>query len=60
MTRLTRPKAGRDTTAASLTFIVYFLAIYPNVFSRLREEIRDKVGERRPDYDDIKNMMYLC
>ncbi|RDB18325.1 hypothetical protein Hypma_000510 [Hypsizygus marmoreus] len=52
--------AGRDTTAATLTFIVYFLAMYPAVFKRLREEILDKVGPtERPGYDDIKDMKYL-
>lgn len=52
--------AGRDTTAATLTFIVYFLAMYPAVNIRLREEILSKVGPtRRPDYDDIRDMKYL-
>ncbi|KAF4623248.1 hypothetical protein D9613_002331 [Agrocybe pediades] len=52
--------AGRDTTAATLTFIIYFLSIYPDVLARLREEIISKVGHtRRPDYDDVKEMKYL-
>ncbi|KAF8200189.1 cytochrome P450 monooxygenase pc-1 [Pholiota molesta] len=52
--------AGRDTTAATLTFIFYFLAIYPDVCARLREEIISKVGStRRPDYDDVRDMKYL-
>ncbi|KAF8957214.1 cytochrome P450 monooxygenase pc-3 [Flammula alnicola] len=52
--------AGRDTTAATLTFIFYFLAIYPKVCVRLREEIISKVGHtRRPDYDDVRDMKYL-
>lgn len=52
--------AGRDTTAATLTFIIYFLSIYPDVLARLREEILSKVGHtRRPDYDDVKEMKYL-
>ncbi|KZT21756.1 cytochrome P450 [Neolentinus lepideus HHB14362 ss-1] len=52
--------AGRDTTAATLTFVVYFLAMYPNVMLRLRSEILDKVGPvRRPTYDDIRDLKYL-
>lgn len=52
--------AGRDTTAATLTFVMYFLASYPAVCTRLREEILAKVGStRRPDYDDIRDMKYL-
>ncbi|KAL0953039.1 hypothetical protein HGRIS_007241 [Hohenbuehelia grisea] len=52
--------AGRDTTAATLTFIIYFLSMYPEVTTRLRREILDKVGStRRPTYDDIRDMKYL-
>ncbi|KAL0577377.1 hypothetical protein V5O48_004630 [Marasmius crinis-equi] len=52
--------AGRDTTAATLTFSVYFLATYPEVMRRLREEILSRVGPtRRPTYEDIKEMKYL-
>ncbi|PCH37761.1 cytochrome P450 monooxygenase pc-2 [Wolfiporia cocos MD-104 SS10] len=52
--------AGRDTTAASLTFAVYFLCMYPDVLKRLRTEILEKVGpQRRPTYADIKEMRYL-
>ena len=43
-----------------MAFIIYFLAMYPAVMTRLREEILAKVGSsRRPDYDDIRDMKYL-
>ncbi|KAG6861395.1 hypothetical protein C0995_000524 [Termitomyces sp. Mi166 len=52
--------AGRDTTASTLTFAMYCLAMYPTVHARLREEVLAKVGPtRRPDYDDIRDMKYL-
>ncbi|KAI0650234.1 cytochrome P450 monooxygenase pc-3 [Trametes meyenii] len=52
--------AGRDTTAAALTFCVYLLSQHPVVLKRLREEIIEHVGStRRPTYDDIRNMKYL-
>ncbi|KAI0353453.1 cytochrome P450 monooxygenase pc-3 [Trametes cingulata] len=52
--------AGRDTTAAALTFGVYLLSQHPAVLKRLRQEILDHVGStRRPTYDDIRNMKYL-
>ncbi|KAJ6481905.1 cytochrome P450 monooxygenase pc-1 [Mycena sanguinolenta] len=52
--------AGRDTTMSVLTFVVYFLSMYPAVFTRLRAEIIERVGcERRPTYDDIRDMKYL-
>ncbi|KAJ7666659.1 cytochrome P450 [Mycena polygramma] len=52
--------AGRDTTMSVLTFVVYFLSVYPSVFARLRAEILERVGdERRPTYEDIREMKYL-
>ncbi|KAJ4486551.1 cytochrome P450 [Lentinula edodes] len=52
--------AGRDTTAATLTFVVYFLSMYPEIMDRLRKEILEKVGpSQRPTYDDIRDMKFL-
>ncbi|GJE84227.1 cytochrome P450 [Phanerochaete sordida] len=52
--------AGRDTTAGTLTFVIYFLSQHPDVLRRLRQEIIDTVGPtNRPSYDDIKQMKYL-
>ncbi|KAF8160351.1 cytochrome P450 [Mycena galopus ATCC 62051] len=52
--------AGRDTTAATLTFAVYMLAEHPDLADRLRKEILDVVGSSRmPTYDDFRNMKYL-
>ncbi|KAG1875428.1 cytochrome P450 [Suillus subalutaceus] len=52
--------AGRDTTAATLTFVIYMLTQHPDVLRRLREEILSKVGSsRRPTYDDMRDMKYL-
>ncbi|KAI0934646.1 hypothetical protein AcV5_006421 [Taiwanofungus camphoratus] len=52
--------AGRDTTACSLTFAVYFLSTHPHVLRQLRAEVLAKVGtRRRPTYEDIKEMRYL-
>ncbi|KAK0184815.1 cytochrome P450 [Armillaria mellea] len=52
--------AGHDTTASTLTFVVYFLSVYPDVCSRLREEILTRIGATRtPNFEDIKEMKYL-
>jgi len=52
--------AGRDTTAGTLTFAAYLLAMHPPVFTRLREEVLTHVGPRhQPTYDDIKEMKFL-
>ncbi|KAI5117814.1 hypothetical protein M0805_004944 [Coniferiporia weirii] len=52
--------AARDTTAATLTFATYMLALYPEIMLRLRAEVLEKVGPtRKPNYDDIREMKYL-
>ncbi|KAJ7086135.1 cytochrome P450 monooxygenase pc-1 [Mycena belliarum] len=52
--------AGRETTMNCLTITVYFLAMYPKVAARLRDEIITVVGpSNQPSYDDIKEMKYL-
>ncbi|TBU32981.1 cytochrome P450 monooxygenase pc-2 [Dichomitus squalens] len=52
--------AGRDTTAATLTFAIYLLCLYPEVFKRLRAEILEKIGPTQmPNFDDIRTMKYL-
>ena len=37
----------------------YMLAEHPDILQRLRKEIHDTVGTRRPTYDDIRDMKYL-
>ncbi|KAK6067841.1 cytochrome p450 alkane hydroxylase [Seiridium cupressi] len=52
--------AGRDTTAATLSWTFYQLSRYPDKFAKLRLEILDKVGRtKRPSYEDLKGMTYL-
>ncbi|KAJ7641311.1 cytochrome P450 monooxygenase CYP63 [Roridomyces roridus] len=52
--------AARDTTACLLTFVVYFMAIYPDVATRLRAEVLEHCGPRGfPSYENIKNMKYM-
>ncbi|KAL5002428.1 cytochrome P450 [Aspergillus recurvatus] len=52
--------AGRDTTAATLSWAFYELSHYPEAYLKLRTEILDKVGPTRsPTYDNLKNMPYL-
>ncbi|KAF9267504.1 cytochrome P450 [Marasmius fiardii PR-910] len=55
--------AGRDTTAATLTFIVYFLATHPHVTARLRQEVLEAVGtageKRNISWEIVKEMKYL-
>lgn len=52
--------AGRDTTAATLSWCIYELSNYPEVYKRLRNEVLTVVGESRaPTYADLKNMTFL-
>lgn len=53
--------AGRDTTASSLSWVFLELAKNPHVVTKLREEIKNQVGEgdMKPSYQDIKDMKYL-
>jgi cytochrome P450 len=52
--------AGRDTTAATLSWAIYELAHYPHIYAKLRNEILSTVGaHRKPTYDDLKSMTYL-
>ena len=52
--------AGRDTTAATLSWTFYELARHPEVVQRLRQEIIDMIGlQNPPTYENLKNMKYL-
>jgi cytochrome P450 len=52
--------AGRDTTACTISWVIYHLSIDPKVTAKLRQEIVDTVGlERTPTYEDLKSMKYL-
>ncbi|KAI9720609.1 MAG: hypothetical protein M1812_002789 [Candelaria pacifica] len=52
--------AGRDTTAATLSWLFYELSAQPKIVQKLRAEILDYVGpDRPPTYDDLKSMKYL-
>ncbi|KAK0458665.1 cytochrome P450 monooxygenase pc-3 [Desarmillaria tabescens] len=51
--------ASRDTTSSLLTSVVYMLCEHPDMANRLRSEILEKVGTRRPTYEDVRDMKYL-
>jgi cytochrome P450 len=50
--------AGRDTTASLLSYLFYFLARRPDVFSKLRAEIM-ALGKDLPTFEEIKELKYL-
>ncbi|KAJ6472705.1 cytochrome P450 monooxygenase CYP63 [Mycena vitilis] len=52
--------ASRDTTACLLTFVAYFMAIYPDVARKLRAEVLEYCGPHgAPTYDNIRDMRYM-
>ncbi|KXX82803.1 Cytochrome P450 52A1 [Madurella mycetomatis] len=52
--------AGRDTTAATLSWAIYELAHCPRAYARLGDEVLATVGPaRQPTYEDLKSMSYL-
>jgi cytochrome P450 len=52
--------AGRDTTAATLSWTFHELSKHPEVVGRLRREILERLGpDQPPTYDDLKNMRFL-
>ncbi|KAF5370503.1 hypothetical protein D9615_010334 [Tricholomella constricta] len=52
--------AARDTTACVLTYITYFMAVYPHVAERLRAEILEHCKPRAPPtYETIKDLKYM-
>lgn len=52
--------AGRDTTASTLSWTLYELCNYPEIWTKLRQQVLEVVGPTRtPTYDDLKSMRYL-
>lgn len=51
--------AGRDTTASLLSICFHQLARHKDVWAKLRQEIIEKIGNRKPTYEDIKSLTYL-
>ena len=52
--------AGRDTTAGTLSFTFKELSAHPEIVRKLRKEILEQVGPRKPPtYEDLKDMPYL-
>ncbi|KAF7555624.1 hypothetical protein G7046_g6516 [Stylonectria norvegica] len=56
--------AGHETTASAITWAVYMLSRYPEVQTRLREEVRERLPSVDSDVDitslDIDHMPYLA
>jgi cytochrome P450 len=50
--------AGRDTTASLLSNMFFQIALRPDIWAKLREEVAPLEG-RLPTYEELRNMKYL-
>ncbi|XP_033761759.1 cytochrome P450 3A25-like [Pecten maximus] len=51
--------AGYDTTSNTISFLMYHLALHPEVCDKLMREIDETLGEAAPDYDNAGNLSYM-
>ncbi|XP_070180865.1 cytochrome P450 3A24-like isoform X2 [Littorina saxatilis] len=51
--------AGFDTTANTLHYLVYNLALHQHVQQQLFQEIVDNLGDADPTYDNVATLKYL-
>lgn len=51
--------AGHETTANTLTFVSYELALNQEVQDRVVQEIQDQIGEKEPTYDAMSKLKYM-
>lgn len=52
--------AGRDTTASLLSFVFYELALHPEIYSKLREEILEAFGSGQEiTFEALKRCVYM-
>ncbi|KAK3090229.1 hypothetical protein FSP39_010220 [Pinctada imbricata] len=51
--------AGYDTTANTLSFLAYNLAMNPECQEKCIEEVDRVLGQGKPDYDNMLKMQYL-
>ena len=50
--------AGHETTANAMAWISYLLSKNPQVVEKLRQEYRENLGDKTPDFEDLKNLTY--
>ncbi len=51
--------AGHETTANSLSWTSYLLAKHPKVVEKMRAELSEKIGDRKPSFTDLRELTYL-
>jgi hypothetical protein len=52
-------EAGIDTSQTTLKWIILFMANYPEMQNKMREEIESVIGDRMPVQEDRNNCHYV-
>ena len=55
---LTLYLAGHETTAVTLTWMLYLLSSHPDVEARLWDELQSVLGGRVPEVHDLRHLVY--
>ncbi len=50
--------AGHETTATALTWAWYLLAMHPDIYKKVQEEVDTVLQGRTPTYDDLAHLPY--
>jgi cytochrome P450 len=51
--------AGHDTSSTALSWVLYFLAQYPDIQEKLRSEVKETLKEREESWETYESMEYL-
>lgn len=51
--------AGHETSASALTWALYLISMRPDVQQRMHEEALAVLGDREPEFSDIKRMEFI-
>jgi len=50
--------AGHDTTSTVLSWITYFMSLNPDVQKKVHQEVKQILGDRDPEFEDLENLKY--
>ncbi|XP_025087190.1 cytochrome P450 3A24-like [Pomacea canaliculata] len=51
--------AGYETTATTLHFMIYNLAMYPDIQQKIVDEIQQQIGDEVPTNDNVSKLKYM-
>ncbi len=51
--------AGHETSANALTWTFYLLCQHPDIYQKVKKEVREVLDNRLPNFEDIRELTYL-